>query len=202
MFSYCVNRIRHFLFPFFTLVGGELAAAEFVYNAKAWVPMDDTHTLVLESQFRPDRAWTASERAALMEVRNPGGFLPATSEPGGAWRPRANLQNDYLRDLERQRTTLYCGILSNPLQDAAIQESMGPIVDRRREHLTKADVNIVQLRRQLACAVESLRDHHTPPPGTQDASVYRRRPLAITIPKGADWVAETAARCQAAPNRE
>ena len=52
-------RVRHFLFPFFTLVGGDVAAPEFVYNCKAWVPMDDTHTLVLESQFRPDRAWTA-----------------------------------------------------------------------------------------------------------------------------------------------
>jgi phthalate 4,5-dioxygenase len=184
-------RVRHFLFPFFTLVGGDLAAPEFVYNCKAWVPMDDTHTLVLESQFRPDRAWRAEEAGALMEIRNPAGFLPPTSEPGGAWRPQANSQNDYLRDLEQQRTTLYCGILSNPVQDAAIQESMGPIVDRTRERLTKADVNIVYLRRQLARAAEDLRDHGTPPPGSHDASAYRCRPLAITLPEDADWIAET-----------
>jgi hypothetical protein len=153
--------------------------------------MDDTHTLVLESQFRPDRAWKAEEAGALMEIRNPAGFLPPTSKPGGAWRPQANSQNNYLRDLEQQRTTLYCGILSNPVQDTAIQESMGPIVDRTRERLTKADVNIVALRHQLARAAERLRDHGTPPPGSRDASAYRCRPLAITLPQDADWIAET-----------
>lgn len=195
-------RVRHFLFPFYTLVGGDITAAEFVYNCKAWVPMDDTHTLVLESQFRPDRPWTESERTGVMAVRNPWGFQPPTSEPGGAWRPRANLQNDYLRDLEQQRTTLYCGILSNPLQDAAIQESMGPIVDRTCEHLSAADANIVHLRRRFIRAAEGLRDHETPPPGAQHSSAYGCRPLGIMLAKGADWVEATARHRNGAPIRE
>lgn len=63
-------RVRHFMFPFYTLVGGDLDASEFVYNCKAWVPMDDRNTLVLEAQFRPGKPWTEEERAQLMEVSN------------------------------------------------------------------------------------------------------------------------------------
>src|SRR5262249_14833916 len=98
-------------------------------------------------------------------------------------------------------TTLYCGILSNPVQDAAIQESMGPIVDRTHERLTKADVNIVALRRRLARAAEAWRDHGTPPPGSHDAT-YRCPPLAITLPEHAHWSAETESHRSPMSSRE
>lgn len=193
-------RIRHFLFPFFTLVGGDVDAAEFVYNFKAWVPMDDTITLVLESQFRPGRPWAESEAAQLMELRNPFGFAPATSEPGGAWRSPADQSNDYLRDLELQRSTLHCGILSNPLQDTAVQESMGPIVDRTREHLCAADANIVRLRKRLAEAALRFRDEGKFPIAAENRTVYHCRPLGLQLAKGADWVGETENRRNPEPN--
>jgi phthalate 4,5-dioxygenase len=186
-------RIRHFMFPFWTLVGGDLGASEFVYNCKAWVPMDDTHTLILEAQFRPERPWGAEERHQLMEVRNPKGFAPATTEAGGSWNPRANAENDYLRDLDLERSTLFSGILSNPAQDAAMQESMGPIVDRTCERLCGLDANIVRVRRQLARAAERFRDRRTSPPGTADASIYRNRPIGIVLAKGGNWVEQTRA---------
>ncbi len=186
-------RIRHFLFPFHTLVAGDLDAPELVYNAKCWVPMDDTTTLVLESQFLPERPWTESEAAELLAVRNPFGFAPETSEPGGAWIPRAERSNDYLRDLELQRTTLFCGIQSNPIQDTAVQESMGPIVDRTREQLCAADASIVALRERLAEAAAELRDEGTLPATALDATLYHCRPLGLELPKGANWVAESAA---------
>ena len=184
-------RIRHFMFPFYTLVGGDLTAPEFVYNCKAWVPIDDTHTLILESQFRPGKPWSEEERSQLLEARNPAGFAPATNEPGGAWKPRANAGNDYLRDLELERSTLYSGIMSNPAQDAAMQESMGPIVDRSREHLCALDANIIRVRRQLARGAQRLVEEGIPPPGSEDGSLYRSRPLGIILPKGQDWVEQT-----------
>jgi hypothetical protein len=186
-------RIRHFLFPFHTLVGGDLDAPELVYNAKCWVPMDDTTTLVLESQFLPERPWTEAEADSLLEVRNPFGFAPETSEPGGAWIPRASRANDYLRDEALQRSTLFCGILGNPLQDTAVQESMGEIVDRSREHLCAADANIVALRKRLADAAAQLRDEGRLPGSAEDPAVYHCRPLGVTLPKDCDWVAETTA---------
>jgi hypothetical protein len=35
------------------------------------------------------------------------------------------------------------------MQDASLQESMGPIVDRSLEHLTSSDIAIVRARRRL-----------------------------------------------------
>jgi len=184
-------RIRHFMFPFYTLVGGDLGASEFVYNCKAWVPVDDTHTLVLEAQCRPGKPWNDTERAQMMEVRNPGGFEAASSKPGGAWRPGANAGNDYLRDYRLERTTLFSGILSNPTQDAAMQESMGPIVDRSREHLCALDANIVRVRRQLVHAADRLRSENRLPPGAEDGAVYQGRPLGIILPREGDWVEQS-----------
>jgi hypothetical protein len=184
-------RIRHFMFPFYTLVGGDIDTPEFVYNCKAWVPIDDRRTLILEAQFRPGKPWSEEERTQLMEVRNPGGYAPTADEPGGNWRLRANASNDYLRDFELERSTLYSGILSNPTQDAAMQESMGSIVNRTKEHLCALDAYFIRVRRQLARGAQRLKEDKTPPPAAEDGSLYRSRPLGIILPKGQDWVEKT-----------
>ncbi|MPZ13559.1 MAG: hypothetical protein GEU73_03910 [Chloroflexi bacterium] len=68
-----------------------------------------------------------------------GDLLPPTTEPMGAFRPKANSANDYLLDYEAQRTTLFSGILNLGMQDQAMQESMGPISDRSNKHLGTSD---------------------------------------------------------------
>jgi phthalate 4,5-dioxygenase oxygenase subunit len=184
-------RVHPFLFPFHTMVGGGVEKAEVSFNGKAWVPMDDEQTLVLEWQFRPDHPWTDEERKELMDVRNPWGFLPPTSEPAGAWKPRAHAGNDYFMD---RRSKLFCGILSNPLQDAAVQESMGAICDRTREHLGPADAMIIKVRRRLIQAARALREKGTLPPGVDDPGLYHVRPVGAILPTGADWVQATESR--------
>jgi len=49
------------------------------------------------------------------------------------------------------------------VQDAAIQESMGRIVDRAREHLVATDKGIVMTRRCLLDALAALERGETPP---------------------------------------
>jgi hypothetical protein len=180
------HRIHHFMFPFFTMVAPR--TDEVNYNAKAWVPIDDHRTLVLEAQFRRDRPWSDSEREEMTAVRMPLGFLPPSEDPGGAWIPNANLQNHYQRDLELQRTTLFCGILSNPAQDAAMQESMGTVVDRTGEHLCASDAMITRVRRVLIVASRRFAEQERPPPTVHGGEVYGCRPVGIVLPKGADWV--------------
>ncbi len=186
-------RVHPFLFPFHTMVGG-IHEKESCFNGKAWVPMDDEHTLALEWQYRPDAPWTEQERAEMLAVRSPWGFLPATSEPAGRWKPRANAANDYFLDRGLERDKLFCGILSNPLQDAAMQESMGPICDRTREHLGPADAMIIRVRRRLIQAARALREHGATPPGVDQPDLYRVRPVGAVLPPGADWVEATRAQ--------
>lgn len=187
-------RVHPFLFPFHTMVGGGIKEGEVSFNGKAWVPMDDVQTLVFEWQFRPGKPWSDAERAELMKVRNPWGFLPATNEPAGAWKCTANAGNDYFLDRKLERTQLACGILSNPLQDAAVQESMGPICDRTREHLGPADAMIIQVRRRLIQAARALRERGAVPPGVDQPDLYRVRPVGVIIPPGSDWVEATRQR--------
>jgi hypothetical protein len=188
------HRVHPFLFPFHTMVGGGTNTDEINFNGKLWVPMDDEQTLVLEWQYRPHLPWTDEEHAALLKVRIPHGFLPPTSAPAGNWRPCANKTNDYLLDRSLEKSTLFCGILSNPLQDAAMQESMGPIVDRSQERLGPSDRVIIQVRQRLLKAAQALRTQGITPPGVDNPALYRVRPVGIFISKDADWVGETKSR--------
>lgn len=185
------HRVHPFLFPFHTMVGGGLDARTVSLNGKAWVPMDDTHTLALEWQLRLDAPWTDAERAELLCVRVPHGFLPPSSAPAGAWMPRAHAGNDYLLDRELQRSKLFLGVLSNPTQDAAVQESMGPIIDRSKEHLGPADAMIILMRRRLLAAARALAERGVTPPGVDEPALYRVRPVGAMLPAGADWRAAT-----------
>jgi hypothetical protein len=51
-----------------------------------------------------------------------------------------------------------CGIDGIHLQDQAITESMGPIVDHDREHLGPSDQMITRTHRRLLMAARALRD--------------------------------------------
>ncbi len=190
------HRIHPFLFPFHTMIGGGIDdnGALTTFNGKAWVPMDDENTLVLEWHYRPGKPWSDEEREQLAHVRSALGFLPATSEPGGRWRFKANIENDYYLDYELQKTKLFCGILSNPVQDHAMQETMGPIYNRSKEHLGTTDAMIIRVRRRLIQAAVALRDHGTLPPGVDAPDLFWIKPVGALLPAGADWVAATETR--------
>src|SRR5207302_1876487 len=55
------------------------------------------------------------------------------------FRSKQNRSNNYGIDREVQRTESFTGIDGINQQDRALQESMGPIVDRSKEHLGPAD---------------------------------------------------------------
>jgi hypothetical protein len=67
------------------------------------------------------------------------------------------------------------------MQDASLQESMGPIVDRTRENLVTTDVGIVTTRRALLEAARANRAGKTIP-GVA-AAAQRVRSCALELPK-------------------
>mgnify|MGYP001391489039 CR=1 FL=1 len=74
-----------------------------------------------------------------------------------------NKGNDWLIDREVQRTETFTGIQGINTQDRAVQETMGPIVDRSKEHLGQTDRAVIMMRRLLLRAIETIRDGGTPP---------------------------------------
>ena len=77
------------------------------------------------------------------------------------------------------------------LEDLAITESMGELLDRSTEHLGTSDVMVIRVRRRLMAAARGLRDNGEAPPGAENPAVYRTRSGSVFLPRGADWIAAT-----------
>ena len=95
-----------------------------------------------------------------------------------------------LQDLPRldrqvQKTESFTGIDGINTQDRAIQEGMGPVVDRSREHLGPADRAIIQARRLLLEAVKVVGEGGTPR-GIEPTYATQSAAEAV-LPREADW---------------
>jgi hypothetical protein len=115
-------------------------------------------------------------------------YAPETSEPYGDVRTAANRDNDYFMDWEIHRTTMYCGIPGFGVQDQAVQESQGPIVDRSVERLGTSDTAIIQVRKRLMTAARALRDKGTPAPGVDRPASFCVRSASVVLLPGQNWV--------------
>jgi nitrite reductase/ring-hydroxylating ferredoxin subunit len=192
-------RLAQFLFPFYTLIPTGVLGVQIL--VRAWVPMDDNHTMFWSLAVPSTRATPNGRRSAKNGQPFPGTargpeFLPNTTDWLGRWRLKGNATNDYLIDREVQRTQSYTGIDGIHLQDQAITESMGPIIDRSHEHLGTSDVMIIRTRRRLMQAARDLRGGMLPP-AVDHPELYRQRSGGVILPRTADWVAATAELRQA-----
>ncbi len=84
-----------------------------------------------------------------------------------------------------QKTETFTGIDGINAQDRAVQESMGPIVDRTREHLGPADRAVIQARRLLLQATRTVEAGGTPP--GVEPTYYTLHPAEAVVPAGTDW---------------
>ena len=76
-----------------------------------------------------------------------------------AFRPLANKDNDYLIDRAAQKAgKTYSGVAGFAMQDASLQESMGPVCDRTKENLVSTDNGIIMARHRLMRAAKALAD--------------------------------------------
>ena len=104
-------------------------------------------------------------------VKVPGTFIPA-----------ANSTNDYLIDRAAQKSGVhYSGIEGIGMQDASLQESMGPIQDRTRENLCPTDLGIARARRMLLQAAEANHAGHRIP--GLDPAEQHVRSCSIVLPR-------------------
>jgi nitrite reductase/ring-hydroxylating ferredoxin subunit len=184
-------RIGHFLLPFYTMSATGVLTQK--TGGNAWVPIDDEHCMVWGISEPSPRG--ANERAVggLFDAPRIGGDrrqqakgnLPDTSDWIGKFRPVENLANDYFIDREAQsKMETFTGIATIGLEDRGMQESMGPVWDRTKEHLGTTDQMVIQTRRKLIRAAIALRDHGTIPAGVDDPSLYRMYAGGAIAPKG------------------
>ena len=100
-----------------------------------------------------------------------------------------NVDNDFLQDRQAMRTHSFNGIEGVIIEDHALAEIQGPIVDRTRETLTPADAPVVALReRLLACLDLLARDDGATLPGLDPSLPYNQIGGAtLKKPIGVPW---------------
>jgi LigXa C-terminal domain like len=183
-------RIAAFLFPFYTMIPTGVLGLK--VGVRAWVPIDDDRTMFW-NLFTPTQRYGLEQRRG----REPNVYMPAenyvpnSSDFVGRWRLKADASNDYMLDPEAQKHETYTGIAGIHIQDQAITESMGTLLDRSIEHLGTADVMIIRTRQRLIKAAEALRDEGTVPPGADQPDVFAVRTGSAFLRKGVDWLKET-----------
>ncbi len=167
-------RFANYMFPFWT----QTPQGEFLVNiqARAWVPMDDHHTMMIFWRRKGEGA-PSSTLAPLKNGQPLAGAkpMPDFHPTGTGWLDRyrvvADESNDWLIDREAQRSNrIYSGIDNIGLQDQAVTESMGPITDHAKEHLGPGDRMIARTRRRALQAARAF-EAGTPAPGVDDPQV-------------------------------
>jgi phthalate 4,5-dioxygenase len=163
--------------------GGTRSAVPTI-DGHIWVPIDDTHTFTWNWMCAYDESVPLTEEYVTKQEkfagRGEGDFIP------GTYQLLRNLSNDFMIDRAIQKTQTYTGIKGLNTQDFALQEGMGPVVDRSKEHLGSSDKAIVVVRRLMLEATEAVAQGRTPN-GTDPAKYRDVRPHDGFVAAHGDW---------------
>jgi phthalate 4,5-dioxygenase len=168
-------RITQWVMPSFTMIAPRGTHS---VHGHFWIPIDDENCWTWSFDYHPIRELTDAEVAAMKDGKSIYvKFVP------GTWRPRANKDNDYLIDRAAQKAgKTYSGVEGIAMQDASLQESMGPVVDRTKENLVSTDNGIIMARHRLLRSVKALNDKGEVPPGV-DPAHQKVRSAAVVLPR-------------------
>jgi hypothetical protein len=172
-------RTYHFILPFHQIRPSQSEGGHAIMSGHIWMPMDDENTMVFNWDYSETAPLTDDDR---LERRLGNGPLDVDQS---TFRSIRNRRNNYMLDRQVQKTESFTGIEGINTQDRAIQESMGRIVDRSREHLGPADKAVIQARRLLLQAVKTVGEGGTP--RGVAATSYGLRAVDAVLPRDADW---------------
>src|SRR5487761_1204663 len=170
-------RYNLFLMPFYSMPPAGKDQKFF----HAFVPLDDetcarwtfTYNVSTPLSARDMAAWRAGSGVHAELI--PGTHIPVH-----------NKSNDYLVDREEQRTYTFTGIKGTGEQDFSVQEGMGLIVDRNREHLGVTDIGIIAMRRRMLKEATDLQEG-IEPYAAAHGEVFRVRAGDVVLPPDAVW---------------
>jgi phthalate 4,5-dioxygenase oxygenase subunit len=214
-------RIYEYCSPFFTSLSSDLGRT---HGVSAYVPIDDENTMVYGmGAYEPE----VKQGRVIFGPESLGGMQPSGSDKTARanvprqwvgqfmadavdadFRPLRNETNGYGQDraaMERRDIWwAYSGIDQIGLQDLAMIESMGSVVDRTKEHLASSDFAIISWREAVVQAVKEFMSG-SEPPGIDPPAPYREiSSVMALVPVGTDWKTMTwqsAASRQSAPGK-
>ncbi len=168
-------RITQFLLPTATIIPGPMNV-DAPYNGHFWTPIDDEHCWNFSVSWLPNRPLTAQE----LEDLKSGNSIHAGVDQK-TFLPIRNARNEYLIDRAKQKRDSYTGIDGVSEQDSAVQEAMGAIVDRSREHLGTSDTAIIAARRLLLREARELQREGHGPAAVSRPEAFRVRSASLLL---------------------
>ncbi len=143
-----VANVAPWMMPIFCTAG---IAGPNTYSTNMRIPIDNESLLFYRLRWSYD---PIPERD-VKEYKNGSFYYPHVIP--GTWMPEDNVDNNYNIDRAVQKNFTYSGIKTFPLQDISmIEDQWGPLADRRLEHLTSSDFQIIYVRRRLLQTAKAL----------------------------------------------
>ena len=144
-------RVGHLFLPFVVVVPNGYEGATHMFG---FAPIDDTHHLLFFGNFGVSPL-SKAEFTAVREdvVADPRDFASFAGDRSTRWgQSRSLMARGHWSGFDRSAID----------EDAAVQVSMGPIVDRTMENLSSSDVAIAQTRRLILAAIACHEDGQLP----------------------------------------
>jgi phthalate 4,5-dioxygenase oxygenase subunit len=172
-------RVTPMVMPCYTLIpfeaGPKNKGTRRLVNA--FVPRDDMSTWVFQFVYDYENKVDVAQRI----------------EQGGLWidenfRKLSNRDNWYKQDRAAMKADNLSGLKGIMVQDHAVGETQGRILDRSREHLGTSDLAVVAWRRLMLKTARALRDTGAAPPATQPGVRFDKiRPEVVFFGAGQTW---------------
>jgi phthalate 4,5-dioxygenase oxygenase subunit len=174
-------RTTLFIAPFHGLFAGQAGWG----SHQAFVPIDDEHTMLYFVRYNLTRPVDDEERKRHAAW---SGLTPGV-DIDGEFRKFRNRENDWQQDrAAMQLGTSYSGVKGVQMEDAVVQESMGRIYDRSKEHLGTGDAAVVRMRRLMLQSLRGFLAGDGPPLGLAAPVDHSRlRATEAIIPIGTPW---------------
>lgn len=175
-------RVTLWMAPFY----GMFPAPKGWGNMQAMVPIDDERTMFYFFKSRYDAPITPEERIAHEDW---SGFrMGVDIIDDGDYRKVQSIENSWLQDRARMRAGSWTGIRGVNMEDLVVEESMGTVFDRSKEHLGTSDAAVIRMRRLMIDGARALEASGEPPVGLREPVDYRRlRAEEAILPLDVSW---------------
>jgi phthalate 4,5-dioxygenase len=142
---------------------------------KAWHPIDDFNCFTFYIHYHPDKPLDPDA------IYQNWGHKTEAPE----FRTIYTVHNQHLQDREQMKRN-FSGMNGAAIQDLALQESMGPVYDREKEHLATSDKAVVFYRRRMLQLIKD-NEEGRPLPAQDPKLDFRQRGISVHVPAGRPW---------------
>jgi phthalate 4,5-dioxygenase oxygenase subunit len=154
-------------------------------SMQMFMPIDDENTMFYYVMWKREAPIDDETRERYLEQHG----MRVGVDMDEQFRKAGNRDNNWLQNRESMMSgRSFSGIYGINTEDFAVQESMGSIVDRSREHLGASDLAVIHFRRTITDAAERLAREGATPVGLADTIEYKSLTSSEGMaPLGSDW---------------